>query len=243
MTRRLNSMWFGVLALGCVSAAAQERSVRPGINEPYRNPDVHEFVGRFERPGREVYDRRLEIVAACRIKPGMAVADVGAGTGLFSRMFSAEVGPTGQVYAVDISDEFVQHVERTCRERGLRNVAGVVCGTDSVDLPAGSIDLAFLCATYHHLEFPNKTMRSIRQALRPGGQVILIDDIRREGVSSEWVLNHVRAGQETFVAEIEAAGFHVVEERPFLKEYYFVRFEKSDTARGRVARTPAKPTQ
>ncbi len=226
--RRFVPVWFlGASVLLTVSfAAAQEKSVRPGINKPFKDPDVKKFIGRFERAGRDVFDHRKEIVTACNIQPGMAVADVGAGTGLFTNLFSPLVGPDGKVYAVDIAENFVKHIEKTCRERGIKNVVGVVCGHESVKLDAGSIDLAFICDTYHHFEFPQKTMQSVHLALRPGGQVVLIDFRRMEGVSDKWVLDHVRAGQKTFTKEVIAAGFQQVEEKKFLKESYFVRFKK-----------------
>jgi FkbM family methyltransferase len=204
----------------------QEQSVKPGINAPFENPDVKEFVGKFEVESREIYAKRKEILQACKLKPGMAVADVGAGTGLFTRLFAEAVGPDGQVYAVDIAPKFIEHIEKTCTEAGLKNVKGVVCKPDSVGLPEGSVDLAFICDTYHHFEFPNRTMASLHKALRPGGQVVLVDFHRIEGKSTDWVLGHVRAGQEVFEKEIKSAGFKRVGEEKFLKENYFVRFEK-----------------
>ena len=208
-------------------AAAQDKSVNPGINKPFEKPNAQEFVERFERDGRDPYDHREGVLKACGLKPGMIVADIGAGTGLFTRMFASAVGPEGRVYAVDIAEEFVKHVERTAQSEGLKNVKGVVCKADAVNLPSQAIDLAFICDTYHHFEFPHKTMRSIHEALKPGGVVILIDFQRIEGVSSEWVLSHVRAGQEVFTKEILDAGFKQIEEKKgILKESYFLRFEK-----------------
>jgi acetyl esterase/lipase len=225
--------------LGAIATLdAQEKSVRPGINQPFEKPDVPQFIERFEREGRDIYDRRHEIVQACGIKPGMAVADIGAGTGLFSRMFSPLVGKTGKVYAVDIAEDFIKHIERTAKEQKLDNIVGVVCKADSASLPPASIDLAFICDTYHHFEFPEKTMRSIHAALRPGGQVILIDFHRLEGKSRPWVLDHVRAGQEVFTKEIEACGFRQVEEKPeLLVESYFVRFAKVDEPASAATKT------
>jgi predicted methyltransferase len=220
----LGWLLFGLLLS---SLPAQEKSVRPGINEQFRNPNPEEFIARFERDGRDAYDHREAILRAIGLKKGMRVADVGAGTGLFTRLFAKEVGPEGVVYAVDIAENFVRHIERQAKEAGLTNIRGVVCAPDHVKLPPNSIDLAFICDTYHHFEFPYKTMRSIHAALVPGGQVILIDFHRIEGKSSEWVLNHVRAGQEVFCKEIEEAGFRQVEVKPdLLKESYFVRFQK-----------------
>ena len=78
------------------------------------------------------------------------------------------------------------------------NVVGVLCGQDSCGLPPDSIDIAYICDTYHHFEFPSKTMRSIHRALKPGGQVVLVDFHVVKGVSSDFVMGHVRAGQDVF---------------------------------------------
>ena len=207
-------------------AAAQEKSVRPGINQPFENPDVKNFVGIFEGESREIFTKRKEIVAACKLKPEMVVADVGAGTGLFTRLFAKEVGPKGKVYAVDIAPKFIEHVEKTCKDADIKNVIGIVCTADSVKLPPKSVDLVFICDTYHHFEFPFKTMASIHEALRPGGQVVVVDFHRIPGKSREWVLNHVRAGQEVVVKEIEQSGFKKVGEEKLLSENYLIRFEK-----------------
>jgi predicted methyltransferase len=217
-----------------LSATAQEKSVRPGINKPFENPDLKEFIQKFEGESREIAAHAREIVAACKLKPGMRVADVGAGTGLFTRKFAAAVGEKGKVFAVDIAPTFLRHIEKTCRESKLKNVEAVLCDQFSTKLPRNSVDLVFICDTYHHFEFPQRTLQSIHDALRPGGQVILIDFHRIKGKSSEWVMGHVRAGQEVFVREITAAGFKVVGEERILKENYFVRFEKkaNDSRRG-----------
>jgi len=206
---------------------AQEQSVRPGVNDAFRDPNVEEFVGKFETESREVFARRMQIVAACRIKPGMTVVDVGAGTGLFTRLFSRAVGDGGRVVAVDIAQKFVDHIRESTRREGLRNIDALPCAPDSVDLPPESADLAFICDTYHHFEFPHKTMTSLRRALKPGGLVVVIDFRRIEGESTEWVLGHVRAGQVTFEGEITKAGFvKLREEGELLKENYFVVFRK-----------------
>ena len=208
---------------------AQEKSVRPGINKPFENPDVKDFLGKFEVESREIFTQRKEILAACKLKPGMAVADVGAGTGLFTRLFAKEVGPKGKVYAVDIAPKFLEHIEKTCKEADIKNVVGVVCTPDDAKLAPKSVDLVFICDTYHHFEFPSRTMTSIHEALRPGGQVVLIDFHRIEGKSREWVLNHVRAGQDVVTREIVSTGFKKICEEKFLKENYLVRFEKVET--------------
>lgn len=229
--RRICGTATGLLLLVALQASAQDKSVKPGINDSFKKGEVGDFVDRFERDGRDAYDHRDEILKACRIKPGMSVADIGAGTGLFTRQFARLVGPEGRVYAVDITEKFVTHIKKIAEDEKLTNVTGVLCTSESTKLPANSIDLAFVCDTYHHFEYPQKTLRSLHSALKPGGQLILIDFRRIKGVSSDWILNHVRADQETFTREIVGAGFRQVDEKDFLKESYFVRFAKIEDAR------------
>ena len=92
------------LAVPALPVLAQDRSLAPGINERFQEgQNYQEFVHQFEREGREIFDRRSDIVQAIGFRPGMAVADVGAGSGLFTYLFAREVGKSGRVYAVDIN--------------------------------------------------------------------------------------------------------------------------------------------
>jgi ubiquinone/menaquinone biosynthesis C-methylase UbiE len=207
-----------------------EQSVNPGINDPYLQPDldVEEWTGRFEVESREIFDARREIVAAVGLGRGEAVADIGTGTGLFVEPFARAVGPSGKVYAIDIVPAFVRHVDERARKAGLGQVEARLGQADSIELPAASIDAAFVCDVYHHFEYPGSSLASIHRALRPGGELIVIDFERTPGVSREWVLGHVRAGKGEFTAEIEAAGFRLVEEVEIdrFEESYFLRFRK-----------------
>jgi len=222
-------LWL-VAAIGAVALplpALAEAGANPAINAPYQDPEVAQWVEAFERPGREVFDRRHDIVAASGVRPGMAVADVGAGTGLFSRLFAAAVGPKGKVYAVDISRNFVDNILRTARAQGLTNIEGIVNTQNSTGLDANSVDIVFVCDTYHHFEHPVAMLASIHQALRPGGTLAIIDFRRIAGTSSAWVMNHVRADKETVIREVEAAGFRLREDDPLLHDNYYLRFERT----------------
>ncbi|MCA8944091.1 MAG: methyltransferase domain-containing protein [Planctomycetes bacterium] len=204
-----------------------EASVKPGINERFlaEDLDVDAFVKRFELESREVFERRDEILDACRLDPGERVADVGAGTGLFTRMFAKAVGPEGQVFAVEIAPKFLDHIQRSAARLKLRNISGVLCAENDVKLAPESVDLAFVCDTYHHFEYPKATLASIRRALRPGGRLVVVDFERIPGVSTEWVLGHVRAGKAVVREEIEAAGFRCLAEPDVgLKENYLLEF-------------------
>jgi ubiquinone/menaquinone biosynthesis C-methylase UbiE len=207
-----------------------QQSVRPGINDTFLDPqlNVGEWVERFEVESREVYAARHQIVAETEIRPGMRMADVGAGTGLFSRLFAEAVGSTGWVFAVDISPRFLEHIAAESQRVGIDNISPILAHPATVQLPPDSIDVAFLCDTYHHFEYPERTLRSIHRALHDRGALIVVDFERIPGVSREWILSHVRAGKETFTDEIRQAGFALIEQVDIdgFEENYFLRFEK-----------------
>ena len=216
---------------GSVLATTGETSVKPGINKNFIDPnlDVDAYVKKFEIESREVFMNRAEILEACEIQTGDTVADIGAGTGLFTRLFAKEVGDDGWVYAVDIATRFVQHINREAIKADLRNITGVLCAENSINLPPRSVDVVFVCDTYHHFEFPKSTLASIHRALKNDGHLILIDFERIEGKSREWLMGHVRAGKDTFRVEVQDAGFTLVEEKMVkgLKENYFLKFRKN----------------
>ncbi len=222
---RRNRLRLGICLVACAAAfplAAQDKSLQPGINRPYQKPDLKEQVKRLEAPTRDVVKHQDAILAACRLKPGMSVADIGAGTGLFTRLFAAKVAPGGKVFAVDISKEFIEHIEKTCREQKINNVVGVVCPADSTNLAPQSVDLAFICDTYHHFEFPQKTLASIHEALRAGGRLVVVE-FHKAGKMKD----HVRADKEAFIKEITAAGFAMVDEARFSGEKYILSFQRA----------------
>ncbi len=222
--------WLMLLWLPSVSLA-QDQSVKPGINDSFRSPNPDEYIERFEVESREVYHHRQAIVRACKIQPGTTVADVGAGTGLFTRMLSDAVGKDGRVIAVDIAKEFLDHIATTCAKLDQNNVETLLCSAESTELPENSVDVAFICDTYHHFEFPMKTLASLHRALKPGSRIIVIDFHRIPGKTKEWTMNHVRAGQEVVEAEIVESGFVKTREvSDVLEENYIVEFTKSATA-------------
>lgn len=218
-----------LLLLACAVPAVAREGADPAINQPYLEPDFALWVKRFESPGREVYDQRAAIVAASGVKPGMRVADIGAGTGLFTLLFAHAVGPAGHVTAIDISPTFATNIQRRAQIEKLGNVSTRVNTQTDTGLPPASIDLAFVSDTYHHFEQPRAMLASIHRALRAGGSLIVIDFERVEGKSTAWVLDHVRADKKQVIREIESAGFRLAADAGLLKENFYLRFEKDTT--------------
>jgi ubiquinone/menaquinone biosynthesis C-methylase UbiE len=215
-----------------------EGKVDPQINAQFQKADVEAWIKRFESEDREVFARRSEIISALGLKPGMAVADIGAGTGLFTRLMAEKVGGEGKVYAVDVSAAFLKYIAEQSRRLGQKQVATVRGTQDTTNLPPGSVDLVFFCDVYHHLEDPDPVLASIRRALRPGGALVLVEFDRARAKKGSFVTKHVRADKDQFVREIERAGFTIDPSKPAVKlaENFFVRFRKNAPPA-----SPAKP--
>lgn len=240
----------GLIFIGCGGLASQSQggrsapeatpnatgiSVRPGINDVFVNPElnVDEFVAAFEGESREVAIHREDIVSRLGLRSGDVVADIGAGTGLFMEPLAHAVGPTGSVFAVDISERFVEHLQERAMQSNLLQVQAVLCAEDAIRLPPESLDVAFVCDTYHHFEYPQATLQSILDALRPDGQLVLVDFERIPGVSRDWILNHVRLGREETIDEVLDAGFQLEEVLSVegLEENYMVSFRRPGASR------------
>ena len=118
------------------------------------------------------------------------------------------------------------NIERRAAENNLKNIHAVLSEQKNTRLDADSIDMAFVCNTYHHFEYPQSMLASIHRALRPGGTLVIIDYRKHHGTSSSWVMSHVRSGEQSVIKEIEQAGFKLHSESDILKENYFLRFVK-----------------
>jgi predicted methyltransferase len=221
---KLRGIVFMIVLAVVAVAQAQDTSLSPGINRYYQSPDFERWQAMFETEGREVFDKRQQIVAALDIRPGMTVADVGAGTGAFSVLFARKVGDAGVVLAQDVSAEFVRGIESRARREKFANVRTVLGGEKDAKLPPAGVDLIFVCDTYHHFEYLQAMLASLHAALKPGGRLAVIDYEKIPGRSSAWVMGHVRAGRETVIAEIEAAGFKLLKSHALLGENFFVEF-------------------
>jgi ubiquinone/menaquinone biosynthesis C-methylase UbiE len=211
-----NSVFLGLacIFLLIISVWAQDESLAPGINEIYKQrPD--EALKQLDFYNRDL-NQQKDILDACGLKPGMDVADIGAGNGAHARLFAEKVLPEGRVYAVEIVQEFLDHINATCQEKGIENVQCVLGSDTSCNLEPSSVDLVFTCDTYHHFEYPYKMMASIREALRPNGQFIIIDF-----KDKSW---HVRADRQTVIEEISKSGFTLIENRDFSNMLFLARF-------------------
>lgn len=214
-------------ALGA-AAPARQSAITPAARELNKSfdADIEQWAPRFEHEGRAIYDKRYEILDELALEPGMAVADIGAGSGLLSRLIAPRVGAEGTVYAVDVAKSMVDYIAKTAKEQGLTNIQAVLGVPKSPKLAANSVDRICIIDAYHHFEYPAEMLAEIKKALRPDGMLVLIDFERIEGLSRPHILSMVRAGQGTFTDEFKNAGFELVERREdMFPENYLLKFK------------------
>lgn len=221
-----------VPALAAVTLVwAQQPAKTPpaGINDTWKGNDVDALVGRLEAESREIYRERARIANLIGPSQGAVIADIGAGSGFMVEEFAKRVGKTGKVFAVDINAKMLERIVQRAKQLGYPQVQTVLAKEDSVELLPDSLDIAFVCDTYHHFEHPQKSLAGIHRALRTGGSLYLVEFHRIPGTSPDFVMTHVRGGKEDFIKEITAAGFTLRQDYnvPFLKENYILRFRKN----------------
>lgn len=151
-----------------------------GIGKAYMGRQIAQVMGWqgaawLEREEREREERSDVLMRMLAFKPGTIVADVGAGTGYYSRRIADLTGPTGKVYAVDVQPEMVKLLQSVSKQRAYGHIMPVLGGIDDVKLPSASVDVAIMVDVYHELEFPYEVLASIARAVKPGGQVVFVE--------------------------------------------------------------------
>lgn len=160
-------------------------------------------------PDRDAADESGQLIRGLGIKPGMAVADIGAGSGYHTLRLSPAVGPTGVVYAEDIVEAYISGLRLEAERRGLTNVRIVIGTADDPKLPAGAIDRAVLVHMYHEIESPYALLWNLAGALKPGGRVGVIDlnrPIENHGTPPALLACEFKAVGYRRVSEVAMAG-------------------------------------
>lgn len=151
-----------------------------GIGKTYMGREIAQVTSYhgapwLERPERMQEERPDRVLAELDLKPGMKVADIGAGSGYYSSRIAERVGAEGTVYAVDVQPEMIELLEKNMTERGAINVKAVLGTTTDPKLPPSALDLAIMVDVYHEFEYPYEMLAAIVKALKPGGRVAFVE--------------------------------------------------------------------
>jgi cyclopropane fatty-acyl-phospholipid synthase-like methyltransferase len=174
----------------------------------------------FDDPERDRWQKPHEVIMALKLASSSVVADIGAGTGYFSARL-AHMAPAGRVYAVDLEPEMVKYLGERAKRDGLRNLVAVQAKPDSPALP-DKVDRILLVDTYHHISDRSAYFKRLRDALKPGGQVAIIDFTADSPVGPP---KSERISARKVAEEMNLAGYTQVAQHSFLPYQFFLVFE------------------
>ena len=159
----------------------------------------------LERPERIQEENPDAAIEALDLKPGMNVADVGAGIGYMSFKMARKVGPSGKVYANDLQPQMLQRLKANAAKEKITNVETVLGSATATNLPRGTMDLVLMVDVYHELSDPQRMLRDIRESLKPDGRLVLLE-YRKEDPKIPIREEHKMSVAEV-KTELEAEGF------------------------------------
>jgi SAM-dependent methyltransferase len=186
----------------------------------------------LERPERETEENVEGALNAIDLKPGMTVAEVGAGTGYVALRMAKRVGPTGKVYANDLQPEMLDLLRSNAAKAGVTNVETVLGYATDPKLPAGQIDLIILVDVYHEFSQPQRMLQGIRAALKPDGRLVQLE-YRKEDPAVPILPDHKMSVAQA-KTEVEAEGFKLDSVIETLPRQHILIFTKA-TAKGAAA--------
>ena len=209
-----------IALLGAAPVLAQQK------DEHNRGPsDLQKYIELLERPDRDKDQKPDEVVKALAVTDYMTIADIGAGSGYFTRKFVWAVQDKGMVYAVDTEPGMLKYNEEMADHLHTPyNAKFIVAKADDPLLPPKSTDLVFLCNTYHHLEKRADYFTRVKASLAKNGRVAIID-FWTDGRAGDlgFPPDHLVA-RETVISEMTAAGYTLSKEHTFLPKQYFLEF-------------------
>jgi arsenite methyltransferase len=209
-----------LLALAPSAALAQKPAT---MEEMHRlHSDSKAYIAMLDDPARDATQKPHEVVMALGLQEGQRIADIGAGSGYFTFRFARHVGAAGRVYAVDVSPEMVLHLNERIRDAGLDNVRPILSRPDDPLLADASVDRIFICDTWHHIPSHPAYLERLKKALRPGGQVIIVDFQKKP--TAVGAPMEIRIAREDVVKEFQQTGYGLIREETFLPNQYFLVF-------------------
>jgi ubiquinone/menaquinone biosynthesis C-methylase UbiE len=181
-------------------------------------------VGGLADPKRDAYQKPEEVMQALRLRPGEVIADIGAGAGYFSIRLAEGIGPTGHVYAVDISADAIRALNQRIHEARLQNLSTILAVPANPLLPR-PVDRFVFVNVWHHIEDQPGYLGLMKTMLRAGGQLVMIDFHKRDLPVGPPVAEKI--AREDLVTQLQTHGFRIREEHTFLPYQYFIVFELS----------------
>jgi len=217
-----------VLLFTLVSAAQDDQPADSEHTHKRIPAQVMSYLGAdwLERDDREAIEQPDKVIAAMQLDPGDVVADIGSGSGYFTRRLARAVLPGGKAIGVDIQPEMNEILAENCKKEGITNVEIILGETADPKLPAESVDWMLLVDVYHEFQEPEAMLAKMRAALKPDGRVALLEYRLLGDTGAHIKIDH-RMSVEQVLAEWEPAGFTLEKRHEFLPTQHMFIFKKT----------------
>jgi ubiquinone/menaquinone biosynthesis C-methylase UbiE len=221
-----NRILLNVLGAVLCLQSARAQAIHPVTGRriaPVMSVDGADWLDREEREREEQPDKAI---AALNLRPGMWVGDVGAGTGFYSIRIARAVLPNGSVIANDIQPGMLERLRANAAAQGIHNIETVLGTESDPKLPAKKLDLVLLVDVYHEFSRPQRMLDRIREALKPNGQLVLLE-FRKEDPSIPIRPEHKMSVAEV-KAEVSPEGYQFEKVVDTLPWQHIIFFQKSN---------------
>jgi len=175
-----------------------------------------EWVTTLEGPQRVATQKIDEVLSKLALKPGMVVADIGAGSGLFSRPLAKAVAPAGKVYAVDVQQDLLDYINKRDKDENIRNIQTVLGEFNDPKLPARDVDLAFINDVLHHIQNRAVYLKALGGYIKANGRIVIIEMNKNDPNTPHKSQPELLVGREEIQQWMSDAGFKLVQEHPDL---------------------------
>jgi ubiquinone/menaquinone biosynthesis C-methylase UbiE len=143
-----------------------------------------QWIPHLEDPKRVATLHIDEVIKTIGVKPGMVVADIGSGSGVFTRPFAKAVGSTGKAIAVDIDPALLSYVAESAAKQGIKNIETHLAPVDDPKLSGPVLDMAFFHEVFHHIENRERYIQNLAKYMKPGGRIVLIEPAAHADMSA-----------------------------------------------------------
>ena len=217
---RMSLLAAALLLSVCAGLPAGPSAAQSPNTHQHSFGDAEKWAKVFDDPERDAWQKPHDVIQALALKPDAVVADIGAGTGYFSVRF-ANMMPKGRVYGVDTEPGMVKHLADRAKQARLTNITAVAGAPDDPRLPE-KVDLIVLVDVYHHVGERERYFRKLRDSLKSGGRVAIIDFRLDSPVGPP---KNARLAPDRVKAELKRAGYALAQEHTFLPHQYFLVFQ------------------
>ena len=222
-------LWCLILAPMLVSADSEMKGgyrndyLPRGIVPKHEMDKAENWIAIFEHSKRDEWQEPDKVIEKMNLKDGDVIADIGAGSGYFTRRFAMAVGLTGKAYGVDIEPELVKYMGDDAQKLNLKNYIPRLATMADSGLDPGSVDVVFICLTYHHIEDRINYMNKLKKILKKGGRVVIVAFYKKKMDFGPPPDNKIT--EEVTIREMRDAGYRLVRRLDFLRYQYFLEFE------------------